>query len=116
MIAKQALMLSTRKFALAAIAALTVATQAAHADEISVTQWGTSLYGLPYAVAMDKGLGVNMSKDVIERAIKKATGELEQDLTRHIGDLDQKIALLGRRGVLARELRLHLEAMEGAER
>lgn len=27
--------------------------------------------------AMDKGLAVNMSKDVIERAIKKATGELE---------------------------------------
>jgi len=28
-------------------------------------------------VAMDKGLTANMSKDVIERAIKKATGELE---------------------------------------
>ncbi|TBR13762.1 MAG: YebC/PmpR family DNA-binding transcriptional regulator [Lysobacter sp.] len=28
-------------------------------------------------VAIDKGLGVNMSKDVLERAIKKATGELE---------------------------------------
>ena len=28
-------------------------------------------------VAMDKGLSANMSKDVIERAIKKATGELE---------------------------------------
>jgi YebC/PmpR family DNA-binding regulatory protein len=27
--------------------------------------------------AMDKGLAANMSKDVIERAIKKATGELE---------------------------------------
>lgn len=27
--------------------------------------------------AMDKGLAVNMSKDVIERAIKKATGELD---------------------------------------
>ncbi|GAA4794022.1 YebC/PmpR family DNA-binding transcriptional regulator [Lysobacter hankyongensis] len=27
--------------------------------------------------AVDKALGVNMSKDVIERAIKKATGELE---------------------------------------
>ena len=27
--------------------------------------------------AVDKGLAVNMSKDVIERAIKKATGELE---------------------------------------
>ena len=28
-------------------------------------------------VALDKGLAANMSKDVIERAIKKATGELE---------------------------------------
>ena len=28
-------------------------------------------------VAIDKGLSANMSKDVIERAIKKATGELE---------------------------------------
>ncbi|WP_293707776.1 MULTISPECIES: YebC/PmpR family DNA-binding transcriptional regulator [unclassified Stenotrophomonas] len=28
-------------------------------------------------VAMDKGLSANMTKDVIERAIKKATGELE---------------------------------------
>jgi NitT/TauT family transport system substrate-binding protein len=28
----------------------------AQAEEISVTQWGQSLYGLPYAVAMDKGL------------------------------------------------------------
>ncbi len=27
--------------------------------------------------AMDKGLGANMTKDVIERAIRKATGELE---------------------------------------
>ena len=27
--------------------------------------------------AIDKGLAVNMSKDVIERAVKKATGELE---------------------------------------
>src|ERR1700704_6427483 len=28
----------------------------ARADEISVTQWGNSLYGLPYAVALEKGL------------------------------------------------------------
>ncbi|MFP7722585.1 YebC/PmpR family DNA-binding transcriptional regulator [Lysobacter sp. A3-1-A15] len=27
--------------------------------------------------ALDKGLGANMSKDVLERAVKKATGELE---------------------------------------
>lgn len=36
-------------------AALTAST-AARAEEISVTQWGSSLYGLPYAVAMDQGL------------------------------------------------------------
>ena len=28
-------------------------------------------------LAMDKALAVNMSRDVIDRAIKKATGELE---------------------------------------
>lgn len=32
------------------------AVRAVNAEEISVTQWGNSLYGLPYAVAMDKGL------------------------------------------------------------
>ncbi|MBD1552433.1 ABC transporter substrate-binding protein [Pseudomonas sp. C2L12B] len=34
---------------------LALLAQAARAEEISVTQWGTSLYGLPFAVAMDKG-------------------------------------------------------------
>src|SRR6187402_3862201 len=28
-------------------------------------------------MAMDKALGVNMSRDVVDRAVKKATGELE---------------------------------------
>ncbi|MGX1790424.1 ABC transporter substrate-binding protein [Bosea sp. NPDC055332] len=43
---------------LAAIAAAAVLTlQApARAEEISVTQWGASMYGAPYAVAMEKGL------------------------------------------------------------
>jgi NitT/TauT family transport system substrate-binding protein len=36
----------------------------AHAVEISVTQWGSSLYGLPYAVAMDKGLFRQAGVDV----------------------------------------------------
>jgi NitT/TauT family transport system substrate-binding protein len=31
-------------------------TSAAQAEEISVTQWGQSLYGLPFAVGMDQGL------------------------------------------------------------
>ncbi|HWK47797.1 MAG TPA: ABC transporter substrate-binding protein [Stellaceae bacterium] len=35
---------------------IALATTAARAEEISVTQWGTSLYGAPYAVAMERGL------------------------------------------------------------
>jgi NitT/TauT family transport system substrate-binding protein len=38
---------------------------AAHADEISVTQWGASLYGVPFAVAMKAGYfnkaGINIT-------------------------------------------------------
>ncbi|WP_322880500.1 ABC transporter substrate-binding protein [Pandoraea sputorum] len=41
---------------LGAAAMLVPAVCAVHAEEISVTQWGNSLYGLPYAVAIDKGL------------------------------------------------------------
>ncbi|HEY4074112.1 MAG TPA: ABC transporter substrate-binding protein [Herbaspirillum sp.] len=36
----------------------------ARADEISVTQWGNSLYGLPYAVAMEKGLFKKAGVDI----------------------------------------------------
>ena len=38
------------------MSAALAAPSAANAEEISVTQWGSSLYGLPYAVAMDQGL------------------------------------------------------------
>ncbi len=34
------------------------------ADEISVTQWGSSLYGLPYAVAMQDGLFKKAGVDI----------------------------------------------------
>ncbi|HEY0294976.1 MAG TPA: ABC transporter substrate-binding protein [Bordetella sp.] len=36
----------------------------ARAVEISVTQWGASLYGLPYAVAMDQGLFKKAGVDI----------------------------------------------------
>ncbi|TZF85434.1 YebC/PmpR family DNA-binding transcriptional regulator [Cognatilysobacter lacus] len=48
--------------------------------EISVAarSGGGDPHGNPrLRVAIDKGLAVNMTKDVIERAVKKATGELE---------------------------------------
>jgi len=39
----------------AAAACIALAAGQAAAEEISVTQWGQSLYGAPFAVAMDKG-------------------------------------------------------------
>lgn len=64
MTAQQVLMRSTRKFAVASLAALSLVTSIARADEISVTQWGTSLYGLPYAVAMENGLFNKAGADI----------------------------------------------------
>lgn len=36
----------------------------AHAEEIAVTQWGQSLYGAPFAVAMEKGLFKKAGVDI----------------------------------------------------
>jgi NitT/TauT family transport system substrate-binding protein len=44
-----------RAVALAATALISIHAQV-RAEEISVTQWGASLYGAPYAVAIEKGL------------------------------------------------------------
>ncbi|PTE01475.1 ABC transporter substrate-binding protein [Pandoraea apista] len=52
-----------RWFALASALLLSTARMT-HAEEISVTQWGSSLYGLPYAVAMDKGLFKKAGVDI----------------------------------------------------
>jgi NitT/TauT family transport system substrate-binding protein len=64
MTAQQALFRSTRKLAVASLATLSLVASIAHADEISVTQWGTSLYGLPYAVAMEDGLFKKAGVDI----------------------------------------------------
>src|SRR6185295_98014 len=48
-----------RSFAVAALSVACLWTSVrdqALAEEISVTQWGQSLYGAPFAVGMDKGL------------------------------------------------------------
>jgi NitT/TauT family transport system substrate-binding protein len=45
-----------RSFAAAAVCLVTSVSLPATAEEISVTQWGQSLYGAPFAVGMDKGL------------------------------------------------------------
>src|ERR1700757_361360 len=47
---------SFRHIGLIALMAGALAQTPAMADEISVTQWGQSLYGAPFAVGMDKGL------------------------------------------------------------
>jgi NitT/TauT family transport system substrate-binding protein len=45
-----------RQIVLVSLMASVLVQAPALADEISVTQWGQSLYGAPFAVAMDKGL------------------------------------------------------------
>jgi NitT/TauT family transport system substrate-binding protein len=47
---------SFRHIGMIALTAGALAQTPAMADEISVTQWGQSLYGAPFAVGMDKGL------------------------------------------------------------
>jgi NitT/TauT family transport system substrate-binding protein len=51
-------------FGIMVAAAALCASAPARAIEISVTQWGASLYGLPYAVAMDKGLFKKAGVDI----------------------------------------------------
>jgi NitT/TauT family transport system substrate-binding protein len=47
---------SFRQIGFVSLLAAAFTQSPALADEISVTQWGQSLYGAPFAVAMDKGL------------------------------------------------------------
>lgn len=54
---------SLRSLVLAATVAV-ASLGGARADEISVTQWGTSLYGAPYAVAMADGLFKKAGVDI----------------------------------------------------
>ena len=78
-------------------------------DVVRTYSDGFQLFTLPKRCS----LGLPAEKLAEAARQLEAATELELDLTRHIGDLDQKIALLGRRRKLARELRLHLEQLEG---
>jgi len=56
---------------------------------------------------------VGLDRSTIELAAARLkAANLTEDLTRHIADIDQKIAGFDRFGRLAHELRLHLEAAE----
>jgi len=69
--------------------------------------------GLPIASLPERcTLQLPASLISLAAARLKATPELEQDLTRHIGDLDQKIANFGRWGARARERRVELERLD----
>ena len=56
-------MLWIKRSAIAACAVMALAGPA-RADEISVTQYGASLYGVPYTVALDKGLFKKAGVDI----------------------------------------------------
>jgi NitT/TauT family transport system substrate-binding protein len=51
-------------FAFAVAALLCALAPAVRADEISVTQYGASLYGVPYTVALDRGLFKQAGADI----------------------------------------------------
>lgn len=57
---------------------------------------------------------LGLDPDLISSAVKriKATDELEQDLTRHLADIDQKLASFARFARLARDLREHLQSLD----
>jgi NitT/TauT family transport system substrate-binding protein len=55
---------SMRRFAAGVVALCTLASTAVMADEISVTQWGARLTGLPYIVAMEKGFFLKAGANV----------------------------------------------------
>ncbi|MGE0734026.1 MAG: ABC transporter substrate-binding protein [Alphaproteobacteria bacterium] len=70
-------MTSIGKFARATIFAAAVtalAVPAARADEISVTHWGALMYGVPYAVAMDKGFFKKAGVDITGILTSKGGG------------------------------------------
>lgn len=77
-------------------------------DIYTIRQDGLQLAILPEQCSLQ--LPSALISQAAEQLIK--TPELEQDLTRHIGDLDQKIALFDRRVRLARDLRQYLEKLE----
>jgi NitT/TauT family transport system substrate-binding protein len=53
-----------RMFGAAVLAAVLLNSSFACAEEIAITQWGQSLYGAPFAVAMDKGLFKKAGVDI----------------------------------------------------
>lgn len=77
-------------------------------DRIRTLSDGSQLFTLPERCSL--GLPVEQLASAARHL--RAAAELEQDLTRYIGELDQKIGLLGRRTGLARDLRLHISRLE----
>lgn len=77
-------------------------------DRVRTFRDGFQLLTLPEhcSLGLPAGLVASAARQL------RAAAELEKDLTRHIGELDQKIALLGRRGALARDLRRDIERLE----
>ena len=57
-------MIWLRQSLVAAACLVAFLTGAGRADEISVTQYGASLYGVPYTVALDQGLFKKAGADI----------------------------------------------------
>lgn len=77
-------------------------------DRITYLDSGAQVASLPDRCA------VELDRSAVELATARLNAaDLTEDLTRHVADIDQKMAGFDRFGRLAHELRLHLEATEG---
>jgi hypothetical protein len=76
-------------------------------EKVTFLKSGAQVAALPNhcAVALDRS-------SIEEAAADLGRADLAEDLTRHIADLDQKLAGYDRFGRLARDLRLHLESVD----
>ena len=78
------------------------------AERVTYLADGSQIAALPNRCILD------LDQATIATALSRLqAADLGEDLTRHISDIDQKLAGFERFGRLARELRRHLESLEG---
>jgi hypothetical protein len=77
-------------------------------ERVTFLKSGAQLAALPARCT------ARLDRSSVDQAVARLSqAELAEDLTRHIADLDQKLAGYDRFGRLARDLRLHLESIVG---
>jgi hypothetical protein len=84
-----------------------LAVQHSCGDQVTTLPGGSLVSVLPPSCTLE------LNRGMVELAVSRLrAAKLNEDLTRHIGDIDQRLAGFERVGRLAHENRLHLQQME----